>query len=165
MHPTLDRRIVDEAYESDPEAARAEYGAEFRDDLADFVTREAIDAVTMWGRSELPPEPGVTYSAFCDPSGGVRDAMTLAIAHLSRGGACVLDAALEVRPPFHPDAGDRGVRGAAQALWRRQDNRRQIRRRMAAGEVRRARDRIRAERSSEKRSLWRPAAVDQRRAD
>ena len=103
MHPTLDKRIVDEAYESDPEAARAEYGAEFRDDLADFVTREAIDAVTAWGRSELPPELGVTYSAFCDPSGGVRDAMTLAVAHLSRSGACVLDAALEVRPPFHPD--------------------------------------------------------------
>jgi hypothetical protein len=82
MHPTLEQRIVDEAYESDPEAARAEYGAEFRDDLADFVTREAIDAVTAWGRSELPPEPGVVYSAFCDPSGGVRDAMTLAVAHL-----------------------------------------------------------------------------------
>ena len=104
MHPTLDKRIVDEAYESDPEAARAEYGAEFRDDLADFVTREAIDAVTAWGRSELPPEPGIVYSAFCDPSGGVRDAMTLGVAHLSRGGTCVLDAALEVRPPFHPDA-------------------------------------------------------------
>ena len=59
MHPTLDKRIVDEAYESDPEAARAEYGAEFRTDLADFVTREAIDAVTAWGRSELPPEPGI----------------------------------------------------------------------------------------------------------
>ena len=46
------------------------------------ITREAIDAVTAWGRSELPPEPGVVYSAFCDPSGGVRDAMTLAVAHL-----------------------------------------------------------------------------------
>ena len=59
--------------------------------------------MTAWGRSELPPEPGVVYSAFCDPSGGVRDAMTLGVAHLSRGGTCVLDAALEVRPPFHPD--------------------------------------------------------------
>jgi hypothetical protein len=59
--------------------------------------------VTCSGRSELPPEPGVAYSAFCDPSGGVRDAMTLAIVHLSRSGTCVLDAALEVRPPFHPD--------------------------------------------------------------
>jgi hypothetical protein len=38
----------------------------------------------MWGRSELPPEPSVVYSAFCDPSGSVSDAMRLAIAHLDR---------------------------------------------------------------------------------
>ena len=83
--------------------ARAEYGAEFRDDLADYITREAVDAVTCWGRSELPPEPGVTYAAFCDPSGGVNDAMTLAVAHLRDGAICVLDAVLEVRPPFDPE--------------------------------------------------------------
>ena len=103
MNPSVDKRIVDEAYENDPEAAKAEYGGEFRTDLADFVTRETVDAVTMWGRSELPPEPGVTYSAFVDPSGGVSDSMTLAIAHLGRNAACVLDAALEVRPPFDPE--------------------------------------------------------------
>jgi hypothetical protein len=51
MNPSLDPAIIAEAYESDPEAARAEYGAEFRDDLADYITREAVDAVTMWGRS------------------------------------------------------------------------------------------------------------------
>ena len=58
----------------------------------------------MWGRHELPPEPGVTYSAFVDPSGGVSDSMTLAIGHLGRNNACVLDAALEVRPPLDPEA-------------------------------------------------------------
>jgi hypothetical protein len=104
MNPSLDKAIIDEAYESDPEAARAEYGAEFRDDLADFVTREAVDAVTMWDRHELPPTPGVVYLAFCDPSGGVSDAMTLAIAHLDHNAICVLDAVLEVRPPFDPAA-------------------------------------------------------------
>ena len=102
MHPTLDKRIVDEAYEATPRRRGPSMGPNFVTDLADFVTREAIDAVTAWGRAELPPEPGIVYSAFCDPSGGVRDAMTLAIVHLSRGGTCVLDAALEVRPPFHP---------------------------------------------------------------
>jgi hypothetical protein len=45
----------------------------------------------------------VTYAAFCDPSGGVNDAMTLAVAHLRDGAICVLDAALEVRPPFDPE--------------------------------------------------------------
>ena len=57
----------------------------------------------MWGRSELPPELGVVYSAFCDPSGGVSDAMTLAIAHLDRRSVCVLDALIDVRPPFDPE--------------------------------------------------------------
>ncbi|MGO9774871.1 MAG: terminase large subunit domain-containing protein [Roseiarcus sp.] len=103
MNPRIDPAIIAEAYESDPEAARAEYGAEFRDDLADFVTREIVEAVTAWGRTELPPEPGVTYSAFCDPSGGANDAMTLAVAHLRDGEVCVLDAVLEVRPPFDPE--------------------------------------------------------------
>ena len=103
INPRIDPAIIAEAYESDPEAARAEYGAEFRDDLADFVTREIVEAVTAWGRTELPPEPGVTYAAFCDPSGGANDAMTLAVAHLRDGEVCVLDAVLEVRPPFDPE--------------------------------------------------------------
>ena len=45
----------------------------------------------------------MTYAAFCDPSGGVNDAMTLAVAHLRDGAICVLDAILEVRPPFDPE--------------------------------------------------------------
>ena len=73
MSPKIDPAIIAEAEYSDPEAARAEYDAECRDDLADYITREAVDAVVCLGRSELPPEPGVTYAAFCDPSGGVND--------------------------------------------------------------------------------------------
>ena len=85
MNSDAPKRIIAEAYEDDPESAKAEYGAEFRTDLADFVTRETIDAVTMWGRSELPPEPGVVYFAFVDPAGGGSDSMTLAIGHLTQG--------------------------------------------------------------------------------
>jgi hypothetical protein len=103
MNSCVDKRIIEEARESDPEAARAEYDAEFRDDLADYITRETIDAVTVLGCTELPPCSDITYSAFCDPSGGVNDAMTLAVAHLSGGAICVLDAVLEVRPPFDPE--------------------------------------------------------------
>ena len=103
MNPGVDQRIVSEAYENDPESAKAEYGGEFRTDLADFVSRETVDAVTMWDRSELPPEPGVTYSAFVDPSGGVSDSLTLAVAHLGRNAVCILDALLECRPPFDPE--------------------------------------------------------------
>jgi hypothetical protein len=104
MNPRIDKAVIEEAYLDDPEAARAEYGAEFRDDLADYVPREVVEAVTMWGRSDLPPEEGVSYSAFCDPSGGISDAMTLAIGHLGPQAVCVLDRVLEVRPPFDPEA-------------------------------------------------------------
>lgn len=103
MNPRIDPEIIAEAYDEDPEAARAEYGAEFRDDLADFITREAIDAITCWGRTELPPDPGVTYAAFADPSGGASDSFGLAIGHLD-GDIGVLDAILEIRAPFDPDA-------------------------------------------------------------
>ena len=103
MNPGIDKRIIDEAYEDDPESAKAEYGGEFRTDLADYISRETIDAVTMQDRHELPPMPGVTYSGFVDPSGGVSDSMTLAIGHLGRNNACVLDAAVEIRPPLDPE--------------------------------------------------------------
>ena len=103
MNSRVDKAIIEEAYQSDPESARAEFGGEFRDDLADYITREAIDAVTMFGRHELPPQPGITYSTFADPSGGVSDSMTLAVAHLQDGSTCVLDAILECRPPFDPE--------------------------------------------------------------
>jgi hypothetical protein len=104
MNPSIDPAIIAEAYESDPEAARAEYGAQFRDDLADFVARETVEAVTCWGRRELPRLPGIDYAAFCDPSGGISDPMTLAIAHLDAHAVCVLDNVLEIRPPFDPEA-------------------------------------------------------------
>ena len=103
MNSSLDTTIITDAYENDPEAARAEYGAEFRDDLADYITREAVDAVTCWGRSELPFEAGITYVAFVDPSGGMNDSMTLAIAHVDQHGVYVLDLLLEIRPPFNPE--------------------------------------------------------------
>ena len=104
MNPSLDPGIVDEAYADDPESAAAEYGAEFRSDLSDFIPRAVVDACTVAGRYELPPMPGVRYVAFIDPSGGTgSDSMTLAIAH-RQGDLAVLDCVREVRPPFSPEA-------------------------------------------------------------
>ncbi len=73
MHPTISDAFLKRKYEEDEAAASAEYGANWCDDIADFVSQEAALAVTAVGRSELPPMPGVQYAAFCDPSGGVRD--------------------------------------------------------------------------------------------
>ncbi|MDI3308520.1 MAG: hypothetical protein QJR07_15620 [Acetobacteraceae bacterium] len=104
MNPSIDPAIIEEAYEEDPESAAAEFGGQFRNDLADFVTREVVDACTIPGRRELPPirEGAPKYWAFVDPSGGSSDSMTLAIAHQENGRA-VLDAVRERKPPFSPD--------------------------------------------------------------
>ena len=104
MNPGLDPVIVAEAYEDDPDAAAAEYGGEFRNDLSDFVPRAVVDAATMPGRYEVAPISGLSYVAFVDPSGGTgSDSMTLAIAHRD-GDRAILDAIREVRPPFSPEA-------------------------------------------------------------
>ena len=103
MNPGLDPVIVAEAYEDDPDAAAAEYGGEFRNDLSDFVPRAVVDACTVPGRFEIPPIGGLHYSAFVDPSGGTgADSMTLAVAHFEREKA-ILDCVREVRPPFSPE--------------------------------------------------------------
>jgi hypothetical protein len=66
------------------------------------VSREAIDAIVVVGRYELPPVSGTRYVAFVDPSGGSQDSMTLAIAHRNILGTTVLDCVRERRPPFSP---------------------------------------------------------------
>ncbi len=103
MNPSIDPAIIAEAYADDPAAAAAEYGAEFRDDIADFVAREVVEACVVPDRFELPYVAGNRYQAFVDPSGGSADSMTIAIAH-KIGEISVLDAVREVRPPFSPEA-------------------------------------------------------------
>jgi hypothetical protein len=103
MNPSLDPRIVEEAYATDPSSAAAEFGAAFRDDVGEFVSREVIEACTVRGRVELPALAGARYVGFVDPSGGSSDSMTLAIAH-AEGPVSVLDVLREFRPPFSPDS-------------------------------------------------------------
>jgi hypothetical protein len=111
MNPKVDPRIIEEAYEADPQSAVAEYGAEFRNDIAAFVSREVVDGVIVPGRRETLPLPSTRYVAFVDPSGGSADSMTLAIAHAVEERTdgqvtrrAVLDVVREVRPPFSPES-------------------------------------------------------------
>lgn len=101
MNPTLPEKIIKLALERDPAAAGAEYLAQFRSDVETFVQIEAIEACTVRGRLELPPITGVSYSAFVDPSGGSKDAFTLAIAH-RHDDIMVIDAIRAIKPPFSP---------------------------------------------------------------
>jgi hypothetical protein len=103
MNPTLPQRVIDRAAEADPEAASAEYGAEFRGDLEVFVSREIIEACVSTGVTVRSPLDSVNYRAFVDPSGGSNDAMTLAISH-HEGNRAILDCVLERKAPFNPDA-------------------------------------------------------------
>jgi hypothetical protein len=104
MNPSVDRQVIDDAYEEDPIAAAAEYGAEFRDDIEAFVTPEVVERATVKGRLYVPFEPGHRYVAFVDPAGGSgQDSMTLAIAR-RYGNKAVLCRVVEWKPPFSPDA-------------------------------------------------------------
>jgi hypothetical protein len=101
MNPSLPASVVERAYAEDPEAASAEYGGEFRGDLAVFVGRETLDAATEIGVTVRAPVEGVAYVGFVDPSGGSSDSMTLAIAH-AEGARIALDFIGERKAPFSP---------------------------------------------------------------
>ena len=101
MNPTIKQSIINRDMEEDPEMALCEWGAEFRSDLETFLSLEAIEAVIMQGRFELPHIQGAKYLAFVDPSGGRRDAATLAIAHLEKE-TVILDVARRWRSPHDP---------------------------------------------------------------
>jgi hypothetical protein len=89
MNPTLPERIVSQAYERDPVAAAAEYGAQFRNDISAFIHRDLVDNNTRQRPLMLPPQRNVNYSAFVDVAGGGADEFTLAIAHHANGKAVI----------------------------------------------------------------------------
>lgn len=114
MNPTVPQSVIDDAIERDPASAAAEYLAEFRADIEGFLAVEQIRRVTDAGIAERLPvlagstaldrdREGHVYSAFCDPSGGSADSMTLGIAHIEDGQP-VLDLLREIRPPFNPQS-------------------------------------------------------------
>ncbi|WP_336490935.1 hypothetical protein [Methylobacterium nigriterrae] len=106
MHRTaaLERQIA-RAFENDPEAAKAEWGGEFRDGISDFVSPEVVDACTDVGVSVREPVPGVRYHGFIDAAGGSgQDSQTMAVCHRNEDGTAVLDFVAGAAPPFSPEA-------------------------------------------------------------
>jgi hypothetical protein len=104
MNPMVPQSFIDGQMERDPASAAAEYGAEFRTDIAALFPADAVRACVSAGIRERAPQPGVTYHACCDPSGGSADSMTLAIGHKDlRTQKVVIDAVREVRPQFSPE--------------------------------------------------------------
>jgi hypothetical protein len=81
MNPTLPRDYLVRMEADDPEAYRSEVLGEFRAGISTFLDLESISACVVTGRRELAPVAGARYAAHVDPSGGGKDAFTLAIAH------------------------------------------------------------------------------------
>lgn len=102
MNPTVDKKIIAEQIKSDPAKYKSEYLSEFRGDIESYLGIDDIEKVIEKGIFSRPYEPGKEYFAFCDPSGGRVDSMTLGIAHIEEG-KVNLDQILERRPPFSPE--------------------------------------------------------------
>jgi hypothetical protein len=72
--------------------------------IESLISIEAVRACISSGVYERGPQPDIFYRAFCDPSGGSVDSMTLAIGYKDYiKQAAVLDAIREVRAPFSPE--------------------------------------------------------------
>lgn len=102
LNPTLDRGLIAEELARDPAVGRAEWLAEWRDDISNFLDRALIEAAVDRGVTVRPRVPGCQYHGFCDPSGGVGDAFTLGIAHREQDNTVVLDCLVERPAPFNP---------------------------------------------------------------
>ncbi|MBB3288756.1 MULTISPECIES: terminase large subunit [unclassified Rhizobium] len=102
FNPTINAQVIEDARRDDPEAALAEWDAQFRGDLSTFIDRAVVERCVEVNALERPYDRKFRYVAFCDPSGGVHDSMTLGIAH-REGDMQILDCVREVKPPFAPD--------------------------------------------------------------
>lgn len=90
MNPSLPQRVVDQALERDPASASAEYLAQFRNDIAAFISRDLVDNCTRRSPLILPRRPGITYRGFVDVAGGGADEYTMSISH-KEGERVVID--------------------------------------------------------------------------
>ena len=102
LNPTINAKIIERARKSDPEAALAEWDAQFRSDLCALLDDGSIDAAVDHSRPiELPPRPEHQYVAFVDASAGRRDHFTIGIGH-REGETFVADVIRGAAPPFDP---------------------------------------------------------------
>jgi hypothetical protein len=103
MNPTIDAALIERERQKDPSAARAEWDADFRDDIESFLTLDAVEACALVP-GELSPDQHTVYQAFADPSGGRADAFTLGIGHLDRWtGRLTVDCVKGWQPPLNPE--------------------------------------------------------------
>jgi hypothetical protein len=99
MNPALPSKVIERALADDLARARGEYLSEWRDDLANYVPRELIEAAVDRHVVVRPPDPRHRYTSFIDASSGLADSFTAAVSH-REGDRVVLDCLIEVPAPF-----------------------------------------------------------------
>ena len=100
MNPRLPSGVIDSALAEDKSKASAEFLNIWREDVADFLPLDIIEAATDWGITERAPQEGIFYLAFVDAAGGTgKDSFTLSICHLD-GDRIVIDLIRERVPRF-----------------------------------------------------------------
>lgn len=106
LNPTIDKSLIESAYEDDAESARAEWGGEFRSDVTAYLTDDVIDRALCPGERSRPRFEEVRYVAFVDAAGGVAggDAMTASVCHQGERGRVFVDQLIAIDPPFDTEA-------------------------------------------------------------
>jgi hypothetical protein len=103
MNPSLPQRVVDKALAEDRHKASAEYLNIWREDLAEFLPLDVVEACTDWGVHERAPQPDTRYRAYDDAAGGTgKDSYALVISHTEPDGSVVIDVVRERKPRFVP---------------------------------------------------------------
>jgi hypothetical protein len=103
MNPTIPIETVDQAFREDPEAAAAEWGAEFRADISTFIDPLAVEAAVVPGCMVIPWSPEREFHGFIDMSAGRSDSATLALAFNDAARKrSVLANVQEAKSPFNP---------------------------------------------------------------
>ena len=103
FNATFDAKIIEQQLAEDRALFGAEYLSEWRDDLATLTSRQLLEAAVDSDVIVRPPQDGIIYFAFDDPSGGAQDSYTLAIAHQdARGENVILDLLYERFSPMNP---------------------------------------------------------------
>ena len=109
LNETIPQSFIDEELERDPQAAAAEYLAQFRSDLEALFDAALIDRATRGTprelpyRATLPSGTPIVYRAAVDVSGGRQDAAAAAVGH-REGEHNVIDACRRWPSPHNPVA-------------------------------------------------------------
>jgi len=100
MNPTYQQSLIDRLLKRDKVKMRAEFSAEFREDVETYLTESEVDVVTEMGTKTHLPVPGTQYFCFVDMSGGRKDSFSLSIGH-NESGVVIIDR-IELRSPQDP---------------------------------------------------------------